>query len=66
MELVIRVTLVFIFLWTMMRAVGKRELAEMTAFELVLLVIVGDLILSTISIWVLALSYASLQVPVCQ
>jgi len=83
MELVIRVTLVFIFLWTMMRAVGKRELAEMTAFELVLLVIVGDLvqqgitqqdtsvtgtiiILSTISIWVLALSYASLQVPACQ
>jgi uncharacterized membrane protein YcaP (DUF421 family) len=78
MELVIRVSLVFIFLWTMMRALGKRELAEMTAFELVLLVIVGDLvqqgitqqdtsvtgtiiILSTISIWVLALSYASFR-----
>ena len=78
MELVIRVSLVFVFLWTMMRALGKRELAEMTAFELVLLVIVGDLvqqgitqqdtsvtgtliILSTISIWVLALSYASFR-----
>jgi len=77
-ELVIRVSLVFIFLWGMMRALGKRELAEMTAFELVLLVIVGDLvqqgitqqdtsvtgtvvILSTISIWVLALSYAGFR-----
>ena len=78
MELVIRVSLVFIFLWGMMRALGKRELAEMTAFELVLLVIVGDLvqqgitqqdtsvpgtvvILSTISIWVLGLSYAGFR-----
>jgi uncharacterized membrane protein YcaP (DUF421 family) len=78
MELVIRVSLVFIFLWGMMRALGKRELAEMTAFELVLLVIVGDLvqqgitqqdtsvtgtiiILSTISVWVLALSYAGFK-----
>ncbi len=78
MELVIRVSIVFIFLWAMMRALGKRELAEMTAFELVLLVIVGDLvqqgitqqdtsvtgtiiILSTIAIWVLGLSYAGFR-----
>ena len=78
MELVIRVSLVFIFLWAMMRALGKRELAEMTAFELVLLVIVGDLVqqgitqedtsvtgtiivLSTIAIWVLVLSYGSFR-----
>jgi uncharacterized membrane protein YcaP (DUF421 family) len=77
-ELVIRVSIVFIFLWAMMRALGKRELAEMTAFELVLLVIVGDLvqqgitqqdtsvtgtiiILSTIGIWVLGLSYAGFR-----
>lgn len=75
MELVIRVSIVFVFLWAMMRALGKRELAQMTAFELVLLVIVGDLIqqgvtqedtsvtgtiliLSTIGMWVLGLSYA--------
>jgi uncharacterized membrane protein YcaP (DUF421 family) len=78
MELVIRVSVVFIFLWAMMRALGKRELAEMTAFELVLLVIVGDLVqqgitqqdtsltgtiivLSTISVWVLVLSYAGFK-----
>ena len=78
MELVIRVSIVFVFLWAMMRALGKRELAEMTAFELVLLVILGDLvqqgitqqdtsvtgtiiILSTISLWVLVLSYAGFR-----
>jgi uncharacterized membrane protein YcaP (DUF421 family) len=78
MELVIRVSLVFIVLWAMMRALGKRELAEMSAFELVLLVIVGDLVqqgitqndtsvtgtlivLSTLSLWVLALSYLSFR-----
>jgi uncharacterized membrane protein YcaP (DUF421 family) len=75
MELVIRVSIVFVFLWVVLRALGKRELAQMTPFELVLLVIVGDLIqqgvtqddtsvtgtiliVSTISMWVLALSYA--------
>ena len=41
MELVIRVSIIFVFLWTMLRALGKRELAQMTPFELVLLVIVG-------------------------
>ena len=44
MEVVIRATVVFFFLWAMTRALGKRELAEMTAFELVLLVVVGDLV----------------------
>ena len=44
MELVIHVSLVFVFLLMMMHALGRRELAEMTAFELVLLVIVGDLV----------------------
>ncbi len=44
MEIVIRATVIFFFLWGMTRALGKRELAEMSAFELVLLVVVGDLI----------------------
>lgn len=44
MEIVIRATVIFFFLWALTRALGKRELAEMSAFELVLLVVVGDLI----------------------
>lgn len=44
MELVARASFLFLFLWMLTRAMGKRELAEMTAFELLLLVTVGDLI----------------------
>src|SRR5687768_12240367 len=43
-EIVLRATVIFAFLWLLTRAMGKRELAEMTAFELLLLVVVGDLI----------------------
>ena len=44
MEIVVRATVLYFFLWMLTRALGKRELAEMTAFELLLLVVVGDLI----------------------
>lgn len=44
MEIVVRATIVFFFLWLLTRSLGKRELAEMTAFELVVLVVMGDLV----------------------
>jgi len=44
MELVIRATVIYFFLWAVARGTGKRELAQMTAFELILLVTMGDLI----------------------
>jgi uncharacterized membrane protein YcaP (DUF421 family) len=44
MELVVRATIVYFFLWAVARGVGKRELSELTAFELILLVIMGDLV----------------------
>jgi len=44
MEIVIRSAIVFFFLWLVTRAMGKRELAQMSAFELVLLVVFGDLV----------------------
>jgi uncharacterized membrane protein YcaP (DUF421 family) len=44
MELVIRVTVIYFFLWLVTRGIGKRELSELTAFELILLVVMGDLI----------------------
>jgi uncharacterized membrane protein YcaP (DUF421 family) len=44
MEIIIRATVLYFFLWMLTRGLGKRELAEMTAFELLLLVVVGDLI----------------------
>ncbi|HEV8622949.1 MAG TPA: YetF domain-containing protein [Acidimicrobiia bacterium] len=44
MEIIVRATAIYFFLWLLTRALGKRELAEMTAFELLLLMVVGDLI----------------------
>lgn len=44
MEIIARATVAFLCLWFLIRAMGKRELAEMTAFELVLLVAMGDLV----------------------
>ena len=44
MDLIIRATVLYFFLWAVARGVGKRELSQMTAFELILLVVMGDLI----------------------
>lgn len=44
MEIVLRAAAVYGILWLLLRAMGKRELAEVTAFELVILVVLGDII----------------------
>jgi len=44
MELIVRATVVYFFLWLVTRGLGKRQLSEMTPFELILLVVIGDLI----------------------
>ncbi len=44
MQIILRAAVIYLFVWLIVRATGKRELAEMTAFELVLLVVMGDLI----------------------
>ena len=44
METVIRAAIVYLFLWVVSRAMGKKELSGMSSFELILLVIMGDLI----------------------
>ena len=44
MEIVLRSLAVFAFLWFLMRVVGKKELTQLSAFELVLLVVIGDLV----------------------
>jgi uncharacterized membrane protein YcaP (DUF421 family) len=44
MEIMLRATAIYFFLWMLTRGLGKRELAEMTVFELLLLMVVGDLI----------------------
>jgi uncharacterized membrane protein YcaP (DUF421 family) len=49
MDIVVRAAFVFVFVWLVLRALGKRQLGELTAFELVLLFIVGDLVQQSIT-----------------
>lgn len=43
MEIVIRAALVFVFLWLITRLVGRSTIGELSAFQLVLFVAMGDL-----------------------
>jgi uncharacterized membrane protein YcaP (DUF421 family) len=44
MDIVLRATVIFIALYLLVRLMGKRELGTMTPFELIVLVVIGDLI----------------------
>jgi len=44
MEIVIRALVVFVFLWLVTRAVGRSTLGELSTFELLLYVTMGDLV----------------------
>jgi len=44
MDIALRATAIFIALYLLMRLMGKRELGQMTPFELIVLVVIGDLI----------------------
>jgi uncharacterized membrane protein YcaP (DUF421 family) len=44
MDLVIRATVVFCFVFLVTRVVGKRELSTLEPFDLILLVVIGDLV----------------------
>lgn len=44
MEIIVRASIVFLVLFLIARGTGKRELSQMTVFELILLVTMGDLV----------------------
>lgn len=44
MEIVIRAAVMFVFLWLLTRAMGRSTLGELSTFDLVLYVVLGDLI----------------------
>ena len=44
MDIVLRATAIFFALYILVRLLGKRELAQLTPFELIVLVVTGDLI----------------------
>jgi uncharacterized membrane protein YcaP (DUF421 family) len=49
MDLVIRATVVFLFIYLVTRAAGKRELSSMEPFDLILLIVMGDLVQQAIT-----------------
>src|ERR671919_841732 len=44
MDIALRATVIFLALYLLVRLMGKRELGQMTPFELIVLVVIGDLI----------------------
>lgn len=44
MELVVRSTVIFFFLWAITRGLGRKELTQLSAFDLILFVIMGDIV----------------------
>jgi uncharacterized membrane protein YcaP (DUF421 family) len=44
MDLVIRATVIFFFIFLVTRIAGRRELSSMQPFDLILLVVIGDLV----------------------
>ena len=44
MEIIVRASIVYLLLFLIARGTGKRELSQMTVFELILLVTMGDLV----------------------
>jgi uncharacterized membrane protein YcaP (DUF421 family) len=44
MDLVIRATVVFFFIFLVTRIVGRRQLSDLEPFDLILLVVLGDLV----------------------
>lgn len=44
MEIVVRAAVVFVFLWVVTRVVGRATLGELSTFELILFITMGDLV----------------------
>ena len=44
MDIILRTSAIFVLLFAITKGLGKRELSELTTFELLLLVVLGDLI----------------------
>jgi uncharacterized membrane protein YcaP (DUF421 family) len=80
MDLILRATVIFLFVYLLTRVVGRRELGSSKPFDMVLLVVLGDLIqqgitqsdnsvtgallvVSTLAILTVAVSYLSVRIP---
>ena len=44
MDIVLRSIVIFVFIWVLMRLLGRRELSKLEPFDLIVLVVIGDLV----------------------
>src|SRR5437773_2341841 len=44
MQIVVRAAVLYLFVWFLTRAMGKKELSQLSVFEMILAVAMGDLI----------------------
>jgi uncharacterized membrane protein YcaP (DUF421 family) len=44
MEIIVRAAAIYFFVWIVTRSIGKRQLSQLSAFQLILLVTIGDLV----------------------
>ena len=44
MQIIVRSLALFLFVWIVSRGMGRKELSELSSFELILLIVMGDLI----------------------
>jgi len=64
MEIIARAIIVFAFLWLVTRVVGRASLSELTTFELLVYVTMGDLIQSSVTQQDFSLTSAFLAIGV--
>src|SRR6476661_5617471 len=64
MEIIVRAAVVFMFLWVVTRVVGRASLSEITTFELLIYVTMGDLIQQSVTQQDFSLTSAFLAVGV--
>jgi uncharacterized membrane protein YcaP (DUF421 family) len=62
MDIVIRAAVIFVFIWVLMRIIGRRELSSMEPFDLIVLVVIGDLVQQGVTQQDLSVTGAALAV----
>lgn len=64
MEIVIRTTVIYWFLWLVLRGSGKRSLAQLTTLDLLVVVVIGDVVQQGITQEDMSITGAALAVAV--
>lgn len=50
MDIVVRAAIIYAFVWLVLRGIGKRELGQLNPFELVLLIVIGDMVQQAVTL----------------